>query len=218
MSTHRIQRGDTLTQIAQRYGTTVQALAKANNIKDPNLIIAGKSLQIPDGFDRKSTRGQGTSTGGTRAPHAGGHDHAGHTHEAGETTTSNTRAGGIHAGRGWGGSEGVADAAKAIAREMGVPVTSQKRDLATTRRVGSSTGSDHFTGNKNAFAVDLGVSGKKGDELARAIAKKYGIPERNIGTYNRHIINVDGQKYSLQLLWKVQGHFDHVHLGIQKVG
>lgn len=124
--------------------------------------------------------------------------------------------GAIKAGRGWGGSEGVADAAKAIARDMGIPVTSQKRNLADTKRVGSTTGSDHYTGNTKAFATDFGVSGQRGDQLARAIAKKYGIPESNIGTYNRHTIDVDGQKYSLQLLWKVKGHYDHVHLGIQR--
>ena len=124
--------------------------------------------------------------------------------------------GAIHDGRGWGGSEGVADAAKAIAKQMGIPVTSQKRNLADTQRVGSTTGSDHYTGNTRAFATDFGVAGAKGDQLARAIAKKYGIPEGNIGTYNRHTINVDGQKYSLQLLWKVKGHYDHVHLGIQR--
>ncbi|HYH97945.1 LysM domain-containing protein [Hyalangium sp.] len=217
MSTYRIKSGDTLSQIAQRHGTSVQSLAKANNIKNPDLIIAGRSLQIPDGFDGSSRRG--ATRGGGAAPQADRHDQAGHNHDhpGGATTTSPTSSGGdIHAGRGWGGSEGVADAAKAIARDLGVPVTSQKRNLADTQRVGSSTGSDHFTGNSNAFAVDLGVSGKKGDELARAIAKKYGIPEGNIGTYNRHIINVDGKKYSLQLLWKVQGHFDHVHLGIRR--
>ncbi len=124
--------------------------------------------------------------------------------------------GAIKAGGGWGGSEKVADAAKAIARQMGIPVTSEKRNLADTKRVGSTTGSDHYTGNTKAFATDFGVAGAKGDQLARAIAKKYGIPESSIGTYNRHTINVDGQKYSLQLLWKVKGHYDHVHLGIQK--
>ncbi|HYI01957.1 peptidoglycan-binding protein [Hyalangium sp.] len=133
-----------------------------------------------------------------------------------EKAAKSSGGGAIDDGRGWGGSEGVADAAKAIAREMGIPVTSQKRNLADTKRVGSTTGSDHYTGNKNAFATDFGVAGARGDQLARAIAKKYGIPASNIGTYNRHTINVDGQKYSLQLLWKVKGHFDHVHLGIQK--
>ncbi|MQM29753.1 MAG: hypothetical protein CRU78_04060 [Candidatus Accumulibacter phosphatis] len=126
-------------------------------------------------------------------------------------------AGAIRYGKGWGGSEGVADAAKAIAASMGIPVTSEKRNLADTRRVGSSTDSDHYTGNANAFATDLGVSGSRGDELARAIAAKYGIPQSVIGTYTRTTIPVQDRRYSLQLLWKVSGHFDHVHLGIRKV-
>jgi peptidoglycan hydrolase-like protein with peptidoglycan-binding domain len=156
-------------------------------------------------------------TGHAHAHGKDDHDHAGHHHPVGNTTgTGSSSVSGIHAGRGWGGSEGVADAAKAIARQMGTPVTSQKRDLAATRRVGSSTRSDHYTGNTSAYAVDFGVSGQRGDALARAIAKRYGIPEGNIGTYNRHIINVDGKKYSLQLLWKVKGHYDHVHLGIHR--
>ena len=108
------------------------------------------------------------------------------------------------------------DVSKAIARDLGIPITSQKRDAAQTRRLDSNFGSDHFTGNENAYAVDFGVAGQRGDELARSIARKYGIPESNIGTYNRHIINVDGQRYSLQLLWKVEGHFNHVHFGIRR--
>ena len=124
--------------------------------------------------------------------------------------------GNVRAGRGWGGSEGVADAAKSIARSMGIPVTSTKRNLADTRRVGSNTGSDHFTGNTNAYAADFGVSGARGDDLARRIADQYGIPRSSIGTYNRHTINVDGQRFSVQLLWRVSGHYDHVHLGIRR--
>ena len=122
----------------------------------------------------------------------------------------------IHAGRGWGGSEGVADVAKSLARSMGAPITSTKRNLEDTIRVGSNTGSDHFTGNTNAYAVDMGVSGARGDELARRIADAYGIPRSSIGTYNRHTITVDGQRYSVQLLWRVSGHYDHVHLGVRR--
>lgn len=113
-----------------------------------------------------------------------------------------TAPGQVHAGRGWGGSEGVADVAKSLARSMGIPITSTKRNLADTQRVGSNTGSDHFTGNTNAYAVDLGVSGSRGDELARRIADAYGIPRSSIGTYNRHTITVDGQRFSVQLLWR----------------
>lgn len=54
MSTYRIKSGDTLSAIASRYKTTVGALAKANKIANPNLIYAGKTLQIP-GHSGKST-------------------------------------------------------------------------------------------------------------------------------------------------------------------
>ncbi len=122
----------------------------------------------------------------------------------------------IDAGGGWGGSKNVANAAKGIAASMGIPVTSEKRNLQQTIAVGSTTASDHYTGNTTAYAVDFGVAGSRGDQLARSIAKKYGIPLSNIGTFNRHTIRVDGQNYSLQLLWRVEGHFDHVHLGIRR--
>ncbi len=125
--------------------------------------------------------------------------------------------GNISAGGGWGGSANVANAAKRIAASMGIPVTSEKRNLAQTIAAGSSTSSDHYTGNKTAYAVDLGVSGARGDQLARAIARKYGIPLSNIGTFNGHVIRVGGANYRLQLLWRVAGHFDHVHLGIRRV-
>ena len=45
--TYTIQAGDTLGEIAERFGTTVDTLAKANGIKDKNLIIAGNTLIIP---------------------------------------------------------------------------------------------------------------------------------------------------------------------------
>lgn len=42
-----IKRGDTLSQIANKYGTTVSELVRINNIKNPNLIYAGNTLRIP---------------------------------------------------------------------------------------------------------------------------------------------------------------------------
>ncbi len=39
--------GDTLYAIARRFGTTVDALVKANNIANPNLIRVGQVLKIP---------------------------------------------------------------------------------------------------------------------------------------------------------------------------
>jgi flagellum-specific peptidoglycan hydrolase FlgJ len=47
MGTYRIQRGDTLWALSRKFGTTVDALVKANGIKDPDLIITGHTLEIP---------------------------------------------------------------------------------------------------------------------------------------------------------------------------
>ncbi len=59
--TYVVQRGDTLAAIAARYGTTVSAIARANGIANPSLIVVGRRLTIP-----------GASGGGTVAPGAGG--------------------------------------------------------------------------------------------------------------------------------------------------
>lgn len=42
-----ILRGDTLTKIAKEYGTTVNELARINNIQNINLIYAGRTLRVP---------------------------------------------------------------------------------------------------------------------------------------------------------------------------
>ncbi|HEY42846.1 MAG TPA: peptidoglycan DD-metalloendopeptidase family protein [Anaerolineae bacterium] len=45
-----VQPGDTLTYIANVFGTTVEALADANDIEDPSILIPGMELIIP-GFE-----------------------------------------------------------------------------------------------------------------------------------------------------------------------
>ncbi len=48
-TTYTVQRGDNLYRIALRFGTTVQKLAAANGIVNPNLIYVGTVLKIPGG-------------------------------------------------------------------------------------------------------------------------------------------------------------------------
>ncbi len=44
---YTVQRGDTLSSIARRYNTTVEAILRANNIANPNYIYVGQRLLIP---------------------------------------------------------------------------------------------------------------------------------------------------------------------------
>lgn len=44
-----VQKGDTLSGIARRYGTTFQKIAADNNIKNPNIIYIGQKLIIKKG-------------------------------------------------------------------------------------------------------------------------------------------------------------------------
>lgn len=44
--TYTVQKGDNLTKIAKKYNTTVDKIAKDNNIKDPNKIYVGQKLVI----------------------------------------------------------------------------------------------------------------------------------------------------------------------------
>lgn len=48
-TTYVVRPGDTLSSIARRFGTTVSAIAQANNIANPNLIYVGQTLAIPTG-------------------------------------------------------------------------------------------------------------------------------------------------------------------------
>lgn len=53
--TYTIQSGDTLSNIAARHNTTVEAIAKENNISNPNLIYANDQIKIPSGSKNSSS-------------------------------------------------------------------------------------------------------------------------------------------------------------------
>jgi N-acetylmuramoyl-L-alanine amidase len=65
---HKVTAGETLSGIADRYGTTSQAIAVANNISDPSTIIPGTELKIPTsgaslGESSSRESGEGDSSG-----------------------------------------------------------------------------------------------------------------------------------------------------------
>lgn len=62
--TYIVQRGDTLSEIASRYGTTVQEIVDINNIANPNFIYPGQTLRITTNstVHGSETRGTGSIT------------------------------------------------------------------------------------------------------------------------------------------------------------
>ena len=46
VATYTVQSGDTLSEIAARYGTTVNELVNLNEINNPNLIYTGEVLRL----------------------------------------------------------------------------------------------------------------------------------------------------------------------------
>jgi hypothetical protein len=44
---YEVQAGDSLSDIAARFGTTVEVLIKTNNLEDPNAILYGSTLSVP---------------------------------------------------------------------------------------------------------------------------------------------------------------------------
>lgn len=43
----QVKYGDTVSELAEQYGTTPDAIVQANNLRDPNFILAGQNLVIP---------------------------------------------------------------------------------------------------------------------------------------------------------------------------
>ena len=54
-STHIVRYGDTLADIAYRYGTTVAAIMNANGLTDSDFVWTGQQLQIPGSSSSPST-------------------------------------------------------------------------------------------------------------------------------------------------------------------
>lgn len=57
VQTVTVRRGDTLWDIAQRYGVAVSAIAELNHIQNPNLIYSGQVLKIPSKTEAEGQNG-----------------------------------------------------------------------------------------------------------------------------------------------------------------
>jgi LysM repeat protein len=120
MSVYSVRSGDTLSHIAQRSGTTVDKLAKTNNIENVDQIQAGQKLQIPGQKDEFSTEGaKGTGgpalTGETKSADAA--SPAGESQGAGATDSAT----GVQPAGGADSADALERARGLIGREYGDP-------------------------------------------------------------------------------------------------
>ena len=113
-----------------------------------------------------------------------------------------------------GGTEGLARFLAAIALRDNPP-------LYVSEQWGRTTGgdqSDHHVSRSDSWAADLAVRGIQAptpatETAARRVSAALGVPDWGGGDLN---VTVNG--YRFQVLWKVAGHFNHVHVGVRKVG
>ena len=112
-----------------------------------------------------------------------------------------------------GGTEGLARFLAAIALRDNPP-------LYVSEQWGRTTGggqSDHHISRNDSWAADLAVRGIQvptpATELAaRRVAAALGVPDWSGGDITKTI-----NGYRFQVLWKVAGHFNHVHVGVRKI-
>jgi LysM repeat protein len=53
---HVVRQGETVSGVASRFGVSVDALVRANRLADPNLIVTGERLRIPERVTTRSYR------------------------------------------------------------------------------------------------------------------------------------------------------------------
>ena len=112
------------------------------------------------------------------------------------------------------GSEGLASAPATLALAGNQPLYVSDG----WGRTGPGVASDHHVLSTNAWAFDLAVLGMgeptaQTDLAARRIAAALGHPDWAGGD-----LRTTRGGYRFQLLWKVAGHVDHVHIGVRREG
>ena len=56
-----------------------------------------------------------------------------------------------------------------------------------------------------------------GEGPARKLAQALGIKGWHPGSYDTYNVKIGGWPFRTQILWAVKGHFDDIHIGMQRV-
>ena len=66
--THTVKRGETAWRISQKYDSTVEAIARANGLRDPTKLAIGQQLKVPVGVKGRSSSSNGSGRYMARDP------------------------------------------------------------------------------------------------------------------------------------------------------
>lgn len=113
----------------------------------------------------------------------------------------------------WGGSQSVANQLRDVSIANGLTVSSAKRETKNTKSGGIS---DHWVGNKNAYAYDMAGSVAQMDEAIKDLLEVFGVRWGG----GEVIKNFYRNGYRIQILYRTYvggNHFNHIHIGVKKV-
>lgn len=111
----------------------------------------------------------------------------------------------------WKGSKSVG---QSLAKSLGLPVSSEKRGTVLTASGGVS---DHYLGNKDSYAWDLATSGDQGTRKVQQLARQLGVKNYKGGQWLNVTKKINGRTYRFQIGWNVPNHYDHIHMGVDRV-
>lgn len=97
--------------------------------------------------------------------------------------------------------------------ERGLQPGAQKED-------GHSEDGDHELDGTGtiSYATDYGCADvASSTETAKAICRALGSDGSTIGTFGTFNVNIDGHVFRVQVLWHVEDHYDHIHVGLRLV-
>ncbi len=209
---------DTSTSMMQDYSNLVNFASQYRAAADAQLAALICAALKNAGQNGGGLDGGGANDGGGGGGNAldgGGADNA---VNDGGNAVPNVNGGTLSPHGGWNGTQGpVQDLVKTLG--PGFSVTSAKRDRKNTLSGGVS---DHWSGNKNAYANDIGWGSSTptaaSDAAASKLVQSLGGPAdwgKNGGVFNK---TINGIRYQIIYRSNVGGnHFNHIHFGAKRV-
>jgi len=171
-STYKVVSNDSLWKIAKKHGIGVEDLAKANSLRPNSPLKVGQKLIIP-GKPSAASNGAAGDTGGTRTYTVKGGESLGTIARKQGTTVATIRT----------LNPQVKNDVVRAGQELALPASAHGTSSSAAAAAAETAGPVAVTAPVNAPAGSIEYTVKPGEGLGQ-IAKKYGVPSREIAVAN----------------------------------